>query len=129
MMKTFLTGNKYDVSGVLEQARVTGMPVQEMARRSPGAGITAMQMITALRRGVMVPYTKQQAEYYKSARSLLRSDRGGLVFQPQIGLHTDVVEIDFVSMYPSIISLFNVSPETVKVTSPMWPWCLNSTCP
>lgn len=114
-IKNALMFNEYDVSGVLEQAQVTGMPVQEMARRSPGAGITAMQMITALRRGVMVPYTKQQAEYYKSARALLRSDRGGLVFQPQIGLHTDVVEIDFVSMYPSIISLFNISPETVKV--------------
>lgn len=116
-IKNALMFNEYDISGVLEQAQVTGMPVQEMARRSPGAGITAMQMITALRHGVMVPYTKQQAEQYKSARSLLRSDRGGLVFQPQIGLHTDVIEIDFVSMYPSIISLFNVSPETVKVNS------------
>ena len=117
-IKNALMFNEYDVSGVLEQAQVTGMPVQEMARRSPGAGITAMQMITALRRNVLVPYTKQQVEHYKSARSLLRSDRGGLVFQPQVGLHTDVVEIDFVSMYPSIISLFNVSPETVKVNSP-----------
>ncbi len=116
-VKNALMFNEYDMSGVLEQARVTGMPVQEMARRSPGAGITAMQMITALQRGVMVPYTKQQAEYYKSARTLLRSDRGGLVFQPQIGLHTDVIEIDFVSMYPSIISLFNISPETVKKES------------
>ena len=116
-IKNALLFNEYDVSGVLEQAQVTGMPVQEMARRSPGAGITAMQMITALRRGVMVPYTKQQAEHYKSARTLLRSDRGGLVFQPRVGLHTDVVEIDFVSMYPSIISLFNISPETVKVAS------------
>jgi DNA polymerase-2 len=117
-VRNALQFNEYDVSGVLEQALVTGMPVQEMARRSPGAGITAMQMITALRRGVMVPYTKQQAERYKSARDLLRSDKGGMVYQPQIGLHTDVVEIDFVSMYPSIISLFNISPETVKKDSP-----------
>lgn len=116
-LKNALLFNEYDISGVLEQAQVTGMPVQEMARRSPGAGITAMQMITALQRGVLVPYTKQEAEQYKSARTLLRSDRGGLVFQPRIGLHTDVVEIDFVSMYPSIISLFNISPETVQVAS------------
>jgi DNA polymerase II len=116
-VKNALMFNEYDMDGVLEQARVTGMPVQEMARRSPGAGITAMQMITALQRNVMVPFTKQQAEYVKSARTLLRSDKGGLVFQPQIGLHTDVVEIDFVSMYPSIISLFNISPETVKQES------------
>ena len=72
-----------------------------------------MQMITALQRQVMVPYTKQQTEQYKSARTLLRSDRGGLVFQPQVGLHENVIEIDFVSMYPSIISLFNISPETI----------------
>lgn len=116
-IKNALMFHEYDVSGVLEQAQVTGMPVQEMARRSPGAGITAMQMITALKRGVMVPHTKQQAEYPKTARALIRSDRGGLVFQPRVGLHTDVIEIDFVSMYPSIISLFNVSPETVKQAS------------
>jgi DNA polymerase II len=116
-IKNSLLFHEYDVNGVIEQARVTGMPVQEMARRSPGAGITAMQMITAMRRGVMVPHKKQQAEYPKSARALMRADRGGMVFQPQIGLHIDVIEIDFVSMYPSIISLFNISPETVKVNS------------
>jgi DNA polymerase II len=101
------------LAGVLEQTAVSGMPVQAMARRSPGAGITAMQMISALRREVLVPVTKQQAERYKSARALLRADRGGLVFQPQVGLHSDVVELDFISMYPAIITLFNISPETV----------------
>jgi len=115
-VKNALMFQEYDLAGVLEQTAVTGMPVQAMARRSPGAGITAMQMITALQRGVLIPVTKQQAERYKSARTLLRSDRGGLVFQPQIGLHTDVIEIDFVSMYPSIITHFNVSPETVGRT-------------
>lgn len=105
--------NQCQLRGVLEQAQVSGMPVQAMARRSPGAGITAMQMVTALQRGVLVPYTKQQVEYPKSARQLMRSDRGGLVYQPQLGLHTNVVEIDFVSMYPSIINRFNISAETV----------------
>ena len=42
--------NQYQRRGVLEQAQVMGMPVQEMARRSPGAGITALQ------HGVLVPY-------------------------------------------------------------------------
>jgi DNA polymerase-2 len=109
--------NQYQLRGVLEQAQVTGMPVQEMARRSPGAGITAMQMITALQRGVLVPYTKQQAEQFKSARYLMRSDRGGLVYQPETGLHINVAEIDFVSMYPAIISRFNISPETIAQVS------------
>jgi DNA polymerase-2 len=103
----------YGLAGVLEQSRVTGLPVQEVARKSPGAGITAMQMQTALRSGVLVPYQKQQAEDYRSAREHIRADRGGLVYQPLIGLHRDVAEIDFVSMYPSIMVNFNISPETV----------------
>jgi DNA polymerase-2 len=105
----------YGLAGVLEQARLTGLPLQEVARKSPGSGITAMQMHTALRRGVLIPYQKQQAESYKSAKALIEADFGGLVYQPLIGLHEDVAEIDFISMYPSIMAHFNLSPETVGV--------------
>ena len=108
---------EYGLHGAFEQARVTGLPVQEIARKSPGSGVTALQMQEALRRGVLVPYQKQQAEGFKTAAQLIRSDRGGLVYQPTIGLHEDVVEIDFVSMYPSIMVRFNVSPETVGVAN------------
>ena len=104
---------QYGLPGVLEQARVTAMPVQEMARKSPGAGITAMQMLTALRWGVLVPYQKQQTERFKSALELIRADRGGLVYQPIVGVHDNVAEIDFTSMYPSIMVRFNVSPEVI----------------
>ena len=104
---------QYGLAGVFEQARVTGLPVQEVARKSPGAGITAMQMMVALREGILIPYQKQQAEFFKSAAGLIRADRGGLVYQPLIGMHHHVAEIDFVSMYPSIMVHFNISPETV----------------
>jgi DNA polymerase-2 len=103
----------YGLPGVLEQARVTGLPVQEVARKSPGAGVTAMQMQMALRRGVLVPYTKQQTEAFKTLAELIRADRGGLVYQPLTGLHHRVAEIDFISMYPGLMVHFNVSPETV----------------
>ena len=103
----------YDLTGVLELARVSSLPIQTVARTSPGTGISAMQVLTALRQGVLVPWHKQQAERPKTALELLRADRGGLVYQPLIGLHTDVAEVDFISMYPSIMAHFNVSPETV----------------
>jgi len=107
----------YGLEGVIEQARVTGLPIQEVARKSPGAGITALQIIQALKDDILVPYQKQQAETFKSARELITGDRGGLVSQPIVGLHQDVAEIDFVSMYPSIMVHFNISPETVGVRS------------
>ena len=107
----------YGLEGVIEQARVTGLPIQEAARKSPGAGITALQIIEALREDILVPYQKQQAEMFKSARQLISGDRGGLVSQPVVGLHMDVAEIDFVSMYPSIMVHFNISPVTVGTNS------------
>jgi DNA polymerase-2 len=104
---------EYDLEGVMEQARVTGLGVQEMARKSPGAGITAMQMHTALRNGVMVPFQKQQVEGTKTLAELIRADHGGLIYQPMIGLHSHVAQIDFSSMYPAIMVKHNISPETV----------------
>ena len=108
----------YGLDGILESARVTGLPVQQAARLSPGTGISAMQIVTALRQAVLVPWHKQQAETPRSALDLLHADQGGLVYQPIIGLHRDVAEIDFVSMYPGIMARFNVSPETVGPPRP-----------
>jgi DNA polymerase-2 len=67
----------------------------------------------ALRRGILVPHTKQQTEGFKTLDELIRADRGGLVYQPLTGLHRDVAEIDFISMYPGLMVHYNVSPETV----------------
>ena len=103
----------YGLEGVYELARVTALAGQVVARVSPGSGISAMQMVTALRLGIMVPWHKQQAERPKSALEMMQADQGGLVYQPLIGLHRDVAEVDFISMYPSIMRHFNISPETV----------------
>ncbi len=106
--------HEYGMDGVLELGRVTSLGLQTAARTSPGTGISSMQITTALRKGVLVPWHKQQAEFEKTALDLLDLDRGGLVFQPTVGLHGDVAEIDFISMYPSIMARFNISPETVS---------------
>lgn len=72
------------------------------------------EIATAYRRGVLVPWHKQEPEAWKSGLDLVHTDKGGLVYQPVLGLHEEVAEIDFVSMYPSIMARFNVSPETVN---------------
>jgi DNA polymerase-2 len=113
--KNCMTFGEYGLTGAIEQARVTGLPVQEIARRSPGAGIAAMQNLTALRGGVLVPYQQQKGEVPKTYNQLVASDRGGLVFEPLQGVFPNVAIIDFISMYPSIIVAYNISPETVGV--------------
>ncbi|HSN04592.1 MAG TPA: DNA polymerase domain-containing protein [Nitrospira sp.] len=102
------------LAGLIEQARVAKVDLQQMARTTTGTGITSMQLETACRDGVLIPYRKQEPEAFKSALELLHTDQGGLVFAPIIGYHEQVGELDFSSMYPSIMVRFNVSPETVN---------------
>jgi DNA polymerase II len=111
--KNCMTFGDYGLIGAIEQARVTGLPVQEIARRSPGAGIAAMQNLTALKRNILVPYERQIGEISKTYNELVVSDRGGLIFEPLIGVFPCVAIIDFMSMYPSIIVEYNISPETI----------------
>ncbi len=104
----------YGLPGTLEFARVTHLPLQTAARSSPGTGISSMQILTALRNGIMVPWHKQQTEIPKSALEMIHDDKGGLVYQPVVGLHQNVGEIDFISMYPSLMVRDNISPETIQ---------------
>jgi DNA polymerase elongation subunit (family B) len=102
------------LAGLIEQARVTKVDLQQMARTTTGTGITSMQLETACRDGLLIPYRKQEPEAFKSALELLHTDQGGLVFAPIVGYHEQVGELDFSSMYPSIMTRFNISPETVN---------------
>ncbi len=101
----------YGLDGTIETARVTVLPIEQAARASSGSGISAMQMLTALERGILVPEQKQQVETIKTGPELIRSDRGGLIYQPVTGFHTNVAQLDFTSMYPAIIINSNISPE------------------
>ncbi len=103
----------YGIDGFLEIARLSGLPVQKVARTSTGTGISAMQVATAMRRRVLVPWQKRQPEALKSGLDLLAADKGGLVYNPIVGLHEHVAELDFTAMYPSLMVHFNISPETV----------------
>jgi len=101
----------YGLDGALESARVTAQSIERAARVSPGSGISAMQMLTALEKGILVPWHKQQVEEFKTGVDLIQRDRGGLIYQPIVGVHAHVAQIDFISMYPAIIIKGNISPE------------------
>ena len=64
--------------------------------------------------GVLVPWKKNRAEDIKTGLEMVISDRGGLYLDPLPGVHRDVFELDFASLFPSIIATRNISPETMK---------------
>ncbi|MEK7363019.1 MAG: DNA polymerase domain-containing protein, partial [candidate division NC10 bacterium] len=102
------------LEGLLETARLARVPVQRMARTTPGTAITSMQLDLAVREGVLVPWKKREPEAFKSGLALLTADKGGLVYRPSPGVYAEVGELDFASMYPTIMVHHNVSPETVN---------------
>ena len=101
------------LDGLFELARIAKIPVQRTARTSTGTCITNMQMERAVRDGILIPWRKQRPEEFKTGLELLTADKGGLTYQPVLGVHENVAEIDFSSMYPTIMATYNVSPETV----------------
>ncbi|HSL91287.1 MAG TPA: DNA polymerase domain-containing protein, partial [Candidatus Limnocylindrales bacterium] len=110
---SFLFGET-GLPGLFELCRLSGIPLQRMARSSPGTAISSMEIARALERGILVPYKKREPEEFKSGADLVTTDKGGLTYLPRPGLHENVGELDFASMYPSLMARYNISPETVN---------------
>jgi DNA polymerase II len=102
------------LAGLVQISRLGQIPLQQAARASPGTLITSMQLARATADGFLIPWRKGEPERFKSAAELLVIDKGGLVFMPPPGLHENVAELDFASMYPTIMTIHNISPETVN---------------
>ncbi len=103
-----------ELDGLFELVRITQLPGQRQSRASIGTGLSSLQLSWAYRNNYLIPSKKREPEEFKSAATLLLADRGGLTFSPPVGYHEDVAELDFVSMYPTIMVEYNVSPETVN---------------
>jgi len=103
-----------DLEGIFELARLTRLPVQQQGRAAIGTGLSSLQIAYACRNGILVPAKKREPEDFKSARTLMLADRGGLMFLPEMGYHENIGELDFTSMYPALMVNKNISPETIN---------------
>ncbi len=99
--------------GLLDVSRCSLLSLQHLSRLGAGTSISQIQVNTAIDQGYLVPWKKQKPEQWKTAKMLLQADRGGLILDPQTGLHENVVELDYASLYPHIMVQENISPETV----------------
>jgi DNA polymerase elongation subunit (family B) len=108
-------------AGLVELSRLSTLPPQEQARLTPGTAFTAMQTNLARSDGVVVLWKKNMPEGFKTAEDLVLGDRGGFIFEPEVGLHEGIVEIDYASLYPNIMVKNNISQETLEC-----PCCLHN---
>jgi DNA polymerase, archaea type len=101
------------LDGLIEIARTCRVPLHTAARNSIGSSMSSLQFYQAIKDDVLIPRNKSIPEAFKSAYDLLVGDRGGFVYEPRVGAHDFVGEVDFSSMYPSIMANNNISAETV----------------
>jgi DNA polymerase I len=104
------------LDGVFMASRLSGLSPNMASRFTPGTLISSYETYEAVKRGIVVPFRKADPETVRKLTRLRAADRGGMMFQPVPGIYENVDELDFNSMYPSIIVNFNLSPETLDQT-------------
>lgn len=112
------------LDGLIELSRLARLPPQKVARTSPGTAMSSIECYQAFKRNILIPYQKAEPEKYKTAWDLLLGDKGGLVYMQPVGLIENVAEIDYASMYPTVMMKKNLSPETVRCSC-----CSNTNVP
>jgi DNA polymerase-2 len=107
----FSEGN---IPGVIEVARVSRVPMQRLCRVTIGGALQSIQYYNAYKLDHLIPPFKKSPEGFRNGMDLITNDRGGHIFEPLIGIFDQVVELDFSSMYPSLMANFNISSETIN---------------
>jgi len=101
------------LEGLFEVSRTCRVPLHRAARASIGSIMSSLQLYTAWKDEILIPWKEREPESFKTGWELLVADRGGFVFEPKLGFHTEVVEVDFTSMFPMLMLTRNISAETV----------------
>ena len=105
--------NESSFQGLFEIARICRAPLHTSSRSSIGSSMSSLQFYQAFKEEILIPRNKSIPEAFKSAYELLVADRGGFVYEPKVGIHDNTGEVDFSSMYPSLMVNNNISAETV----------------
>ncbi|MHA2131358.1 MAG: DNA polymerase domain-containing protein, partial [Promethearchaeota archaeon] len=107
----FSEGN---IPGVIEVARISRVPMQRLCRVTIGGALQSIQYYNAYKLDHLIPPFKKSPEGFRNGMDLITNDRGGHIFEPLIGVFDQVAELDFSSMYPSLMATFNISSETIN---------------
>ncbi|MBZ9571432.1 DNA-directed DNA polymerase [Methanobrevibacter sp. TMH8] len=93
----------------LELARIVGQPLFDLARMATGQQAEWYLVRKAYEYNEIVPNKPIGGQSSRNSESAV----GGYVKEPEKGLHDNLVQFDFRSLYPSIIISKNVSPDVL----------------
>jgi DNA polymerase I len=98
-------------------ARVGKMPIDDLSRIGVSNWIRSMLYFEHRRMNALIPRPEElQQKGGAKSEAVIKGKKykGGLVIEPKTGVHFNVSVLDFASLYPSIIKVYNVSYETIN---------------
>ncbi|MCP3685625.1 MAG: DNA polymerase [bacterium] len=95
---------------VIELVKTIGLPIFDVSRMSYSQLVEWYLMKQAQDFNELIPNRPGYDEIRKRRE---HTYSGGFVYEPQPGLYENVVVFDFRSLYPTIISAHNISPDTL----------------
>lgn len=111
------TGGGLVMKLLLVISRIGKMPINDVSRLGVSNWIRSMLFFEHRRLGALIPRQDELSEKGgASSQAVIKGKKykGGLVIEPKPGIYFDVSVLDFASLYPSLIKVYNLSYETVN---------------
>ena len=96
----------------LELTKIVGQPLFDLSRMATGQQAEWFLVKEAYFDNEVVPNKPSNANF--ASRQAEEDNEGGYVKEPEVGLHENLVQFDFRSLYPSIIISKNISPDVIE---------------
>lgn len=98
-------------------SKISGILLQDILDSGETSRIENLLLREFNRDGYVLPCRPGEMEVRKRERRKKEKLKGGYVKEPEKGLQSSVLVLDFMSMYPSLIRTFNICPTTLVKSS------------
>ena len=109
--------DQFGFAGLIERARFGFLPIDLAAKYSINRLIDSRNCFELIQQGFVIPSRVRNIdnnhEQIRTVEQIVSGDKGGMIISPQIGLHEDVLALDYDSEYANLIVNHNLSYETV----------------
>jgi DNA polymerase I len=98
--------------------RMSRMPIINVTRKSVSSWIRSFMLYEHRQRNILIPTPEEikaiKGEIISEAIIKGKKYKGAIVFNPVVGTHFLVLVLDFASLYPSIIKVYNIGYSTIN---------------
>ncbi len=115
---------------ILALTRISRMPMEDVSRQGVSRWIRNFLQFEHRRRNVLIPNTEDilAAKGKTTTKAIIKGKKykGAIVVKPIPGVHFNVAVMDFASLYPSLIKVWNLGYQTIRCSHPE---CKSNTIP